>query len=114
MNKKYNQSQPIILGLAGKAGSGKTSVAEAICPKGSIKNESSGIIWEHIFHALPLYDFASTKKNIKGFHNFFGIFLSTIKYFFAGCSSSNSSIDWRSKDFFEKFGFSNLNSGDLV
>lgn len=69
MNKKYSQSQPIILGLAGKAGSGKTSVAEAICPKGSIKNEASGIIWEHIFHALPLYDFASTKKNIKGFNS---------------------------------------------
>ncbi len=68
MEKKYSKSHPIILGLAGKAGSGKTSAAEALCPKGSIQTNSSGIIWEHIFHALPLYELASIKKNIKGFN----------------------------------------------
>lgn len=68
MKKKYTKEHPIILGLAGKAGSGKTSAAEALCPKGSIQSTTSGIIWEHIFHALPLYELASIKKNIKGFN----------------------------------------------
>ncbi len=67
--KKYSKSNPIILGLAGKAGSGKTSVAEALRPKGSMQTTSSGIIWEHIFHALPLYELASAKKNIKGYNS---------------------------------------------
>lgn len=66
MSFKYHKNYPIILGLAGKAGSGKTSVAEALCPKGSFATESGGILWEHIFHALPLYELASIKKNIKG------------------------------------------------
>jgi uridine kinase len=64
MQKKYSKSNPIILGLAGRAGSGKTSAAEALCPKGSMQTTSSGIVWEHIFHALPLYELASIKKNI--------------------------------------------------
>ncbi|MEY4334247.1 MAG: hypothetical protein RLZZ196_2990 [Bacteroidota bacterium] len=68
MEKKYLKDHPIILGLAGRAGSGKTSAAEALCPKGSMQTTSSGIIWEHIFHALPLYELASIKKNIKGFN----------------------------------------------
>lgn len=69
MKKKYTKDHPIILGLAGKAGSGKTSAAEALCPKGSLQTTTSGIIWEHIFHALPLYELASIKKNIKGFNS---------------------------------------------
>lgn len=66
MAKKYSKDHPIILGLAGKAGSGKTSAAEALCPKASMEKVSNGIIWEHIFHALPLYELASIKRNIKG------------------------------------------------
>lgn len=68
MEKRYLKDHPIILGLAGKAGSGKTSAAEALCPKGSMQTTTSGVIWEHIFHALPLYELASIKKNIKGFN----------------------------------------------
>lgn len=64
----YNNKQPIIIGLAGKAGSGKTSVAESIVPKGSLETTKYGIKWDHIFYALPLYEMASIKKNIKG-HN---------------------------------------------
>lgn len=66
MSFKYHKNYPIVLGLAGKAGSGKTSVAESLCPKGSFATENGGILWEHIFHALPLYELASVKKNIKG------------------------------------------------
>lgn len=69
---KYNKTitgtdnQPIILGLAGKAGSGKTSVAEQIVPKGSLELVKNGIKWDHIFYALPLYELASIKTNILG------------------------------------------------
>jgi dephospho-CoA kinase len=63
--KLYKQ-QPIIIGLSGRAGSGKTSVAESIVPKGSFANSKHGAIWDHIFYALPLYEFLSSKKNIKG------------------------------------------------
>lgn len=67
MTSTYKENFPIIIGLAGKAGSGKTSVAEAICPKGSVMSgDSSSIIWQHIFYALPLYELASIKKNTKG------------------------------------------------
>jgi dephospho-CoA kinase len=59
-------NQPIIIGLAGKAGSGKTSVAENIVPKGSIETIKYGLKWDHIFYALPLYEMASIKKNIQG------------------------------------------------
>jgi cytidylate kinase len=61
-----SKNQPIIIGLAGKAGSGKTSVAESIVPKGSIETIKYGIKWDHIFYALPLYEMASIKKNIQG------------------------------------------------
>lgn len=60
------KNNPIIIGLAGKAGSGKTSVAEQIVPKGAIEVITDGIKWDHIFYALPLYEMASIKKNTKG------------------------------------------------
>ena len=61
--KRHN---PIIIGLAGKAGSGKTSVAEQIVPKGSIETIKDNTKWDHIFYALPLYEMASIRKNTKG------------------------------------------------
>lgn len=66
--KDFDYNEPIIIGLAGKAGSGKTSVAEQIVPKGSIETVIGGIKWDHIFYALPLYELASIKKTIKGFN----------------------------------------------
>lgn len=64
--RKLVKDNPIIIGLAGKAGAGKTSVAEHIVPKGSIETIKDGIKWDHIFFALPLYEMASIRKNIKG------------------------------------------------
>jgi cytidylate kinase len=66
MQKNIKSNSPIILGLAGKAGSGKTSVAEQIVPKGSFSTSSYGIIWDHIFYALPLYEFSSIRRTISG------------------------------------------------
>jgi dephospho-CoA kinase len=68
MLKDFKKEQPIIIGLAGKAGSGKTSVAEHLVPKGSIDTSMYGIKWDHIFYALPLYELASIKRSIKGFN----------------------------------------------
>jgi dephospho-CoA kinase len=59
-------SNPIIIGLAGRAGSGKTSVAEAIVPKGSFSTIKYGGMWDHIFFALPLYEMATSRLNIQG------------------------------------------------
>lgn len=66
MNKEFKKESPIIIGLAGKAGSGKTSVAEHLVPKGSVETFHYGIKWDHIFYALPLYEFASIRRSIKG------------------------------------------------
>lgn len=68
MNKliNYNKDYPIVLGLAGKAATGKTSVAEKIVPKGSVSVASTGMAWDHIFFALPLYELASIKRTILG------------------------------------------------
>lgn len=62
----FNENHPIIIGLAGKAGSGKTSVAEALVPKGSIEVSLGGIKWDHIFYALPLYELSSIRRTISG------------------------------------------------
>ena len=64
--EKLAKDNPIIIGLAGKAGAGKTSVAEQIVPKGAIETIKDGMKWDHIFFALPLYEMASIRKNITG------------------------------------------------
>lgn len=66
-NKKFYSDYPIVLGLAGKAATGKTSVAESLVPKAQInKPIYNNIAWDHIFFALPLYELASIKKNTLG------------------------------------------------
>lgn len=66
MLDNFRKEQPIIIGLAGKAGSGKTSVAEHLVPKGSIDTSMHGMKWDHIFYALPLYELSSIKRSIMG------------------------------------------------
>lgn len=68
-NFKYHPNYPIILGLSGKAATGKTSVAENIVPKARIDQNFDGIFWDHIYFALPLYELVSIKKNIRGFQS---------------------------------------------
>lgn len=66
--KKFNKDYPIVLGLAGKAGSGKTSTADGICPTAFIPPEhsDSAIVWDHIYFAMPLYRLASIRRTIEG------------------------------------------------
>lgn len=66
MIENYNPEYPIIVGLAGKAATGKTSVAEAIVPKASFSNEREGMVWDHIFFAMPIYEFYSIRTKIEG------------------------------------------------
>lgn len=66
INNNFDINQPIILGLAGKAATGKTSIAERIVPKAQVNVEHSNIIWDHIFFALPLYEMATIRRQIKG------------------------------------------------
>lgn len=65
-NMNYDPTQPIILGLAGKAATGKTSVAEYLVPKAQINTINSNIVWDHLFFALPLYEMATIKTTIMG------------------------------------------------
>lgn len=62
----FNPNKPIILGLAGKALTGKTSSAEAIVPKARIVQSDTSMIWDHIYFALPLYELASIRKMVAG------------------------------------------------
>lgn len=69
MMNNLKEDYPIIIGLSGKAGSGKTTVAENLVPKGSIDVSLGGIKWDHIFYALPLYELASIKRTISGINS---------------------------------------------
>jgi cytidylate kinase len=66
MSKMYNPDYPIVVGLAGKAATGKTSVAETIVPKASFDKVRSGVYWDHIFFAMPLYELLSIRTKIEG------------------------------------------------
>ena len=64
--KQYDPDYPIVVGLAGKAATGKTIVAETIVPKASFGTNSNGLVWDHIFFAMPLYEFYSIRTKIEG------------------------------------------------
>lgn len=69
MKKQYDPDYPIIVGLAGKAATGKTTVAESIVPKASFGTAHNGIMWDHIFFAMPLYEFYSIRTKIEGINS---------------------------------------------
>jgi dephospho-CoA kinase len=66
MTQEYNPNYPIIIGLAGKAATGKTSAAETIVPKASFNNIRDGLMWEHLFFAMPIYELYSIRTKIEG------------------------------------------------
>lgn len=66
MNLNHDNN-PIVIGLCGKAGTGKTSVANIIVPSHTIKfDQENRTIWDHSFFAMPLYEMASIKRITKG------------------------------------------------
>lgn len=62
----FNTDYPIILGLAGQAGSGKTSTADAIAPLARVNDDTELIVWNHISFALPLYQMVAARRKIEG------------------------------------------------
>lgn len=64
----FKEDYPIIVGICGMAGSGKTSTAETIVPQIQVvDNESdNALTWDHMTLAAPLYELASIKKGIYG------------------------------------------------
>lgn len=63
----FQPNHPIVLGLHGKALTGKTVTGDAIAPKGYIPDPSkSSIQWDHLFFAIPLYRMATARQKISG------------------------------------------------
>jgi dephospho-CoA kinase len=69
MNVLDKLENPIVVGLAGKAATGKTSVAESIVPKAAFASVKEGFVWDHIFFAMPLYEFYSIRTKIEGLNS---------------------------------------------
>ncbi len=62
-----SENYPIIIGFCGRAGTGKTSVANSIVPSHAVKfDHENGVVWDHSFFAMPLYEMASIKRMTKG------------------------------------------------
>jgi len=60
-----NHDTPIVVGISGLAGAGKTSTAEGIVP-GKIVHMPPEAVWDHMFFAMPLYSLASIRRNTLG------------------------------------------------
>lgn len=67
MNRTYTPEHPIVLGLHGRALTGKTVTANGIAPMGPPKTLAyQPITWDHLFYALPIYRMATAKQKIEG------------------------------------------------
>lgn len=67
MTRRFNDNHPIVLGLYGKALTGKTITAENIVPKGYVPDPSiSPIQWDHLYFALPLYRMLTARTKTAG------------------------------------------------
>ncbi len=75
--KHYNPNKPIVVGLCGKAATGKTAVAKGFVPTASSSAiffegdtekqlEDARIIVDHLYFAMPLYSMATIKTKTEG------------------------------------------------
>lgn len=75
--RRYDPHFPIVVGLCGKAGTGKTTVAKGFVPSASSSAiffegdsekhlEDARIIVDHLYFAMPLYAMASVKTKTQG------------------------------------------------
>lgn len=62
---QYTTNSPMFLGLCGAAGSGKTSVANAMVPQYQAL-ETNDFIIDHKFLAMPLYEMAAIRRKTQG------------------------------------------------
>lgn len=63
------ENQPIIVGLAGQALTGKTSTGNAFAPLG-FAGGYDGIFWSHEYFSHPLYRMAGILQKVSGDHAF--------------------------------------------
>lgn len=63
--KIFNPDKPIVLALCGKAGTGKTSVADKLVPSRSV-HKFGPLTLDHTYFAAPLYNMVSAKTKIEG------------------------------------------------
>lgn len=64
----YNEV-PVVVGIAGKAGTGKTTIAHTISPPANLSldiNDGREILWDHMFFAMPLYALVGVKDKTEG------------------------------------------------
>lgn len=78
-----NEDYPIIVGIAGKAGTGKTTVANMLAPKSQFSSNGETVdpelvadlqvplfentlFWDHRFFAMPLYKLVSIRQGTEG------------------------------------------------
>jgi ABC-type dipeptide/oligopeptide/nickel transport system ATPase component len=71
MTRSLNHNEPIVLGLCGLAGTGKTSTARSIVPADivrEVKNREDEILYiiDHLVLATPLYEMASIRLKTEG------------------------------------------------
>lgn len=62
---RFKEGRPIIIGLSGEAGTGKTVTATTVVPTGTV-NETDLYLWDHKFLAQPLYEIANIRRTIEG------------------------------------------------
>lgn len=65
---RYQSDRPIILGIAGEAGTGKTVTANALAPqvRMEILGSTGGAVWEHLVVATPLYEMVTILRKTEG------------------------------------------------
>lgn len=65
------EDRPIVLGLAGEAGTGKTATANVLAPPARMAEpDKDGIWWEPLAAAAPLYELASILQMTEGAKTF--------------------------------------------
>lgn len=62
---RFQQGHPIIIGLSGEAGTGKTVTADTLVPQGAVRMTDL-YWWDHKYLAMPLYEMVSIKRDISG------------------------------------------------
>ena len=83
----FDEDRPIILGLCGKAGTGKTSVGNMLAPQTQFANNTidaeqellkstadmaffqEHVVWDHKYFAMPLYKLVSIKDSTEGYQS---------------------------------------------
>jgi len=69
MEKRFDPELPIVLGLGGISGTGKTTTANGISPPSKVAqtwHEEPTVTWDHLYFALPLYRMVTARQSIEG------------------------------------------------